>query len=339
MGGTCGAESVVGEGSTFWFELPLEECASETLTAIQNATTTTTTLARVLIVDDNATHRRVLAKTLQRSGYLATGCESGSEAILLLQAAAAEGVEFHIAIVDADMPETSGLQLGRTMRADTTLDATRLILLSPIDMRTASADLTAAGFCASLSKPVKSAELVNCLRRAQSIEMGKSQVKSQVSLQASPTPVPRAERTEDGEMHVRSGQTFVGDVLVVDDNLVNQKVAQRYLQRFGCNVTIAADGAEAVYVSAQRNFDLIFMDLQMPVMDGYEATRRIRKNQGELRIPIVALTASVDTAQIAQANAAGMDDHLLKPIELPRLQAVLTRFLPTIATQRYANPS
>jgi CheY-like chemotaxis protein len=134
-------------------------------------------------------------------------------------------------------------------------------------------------------------------------------------------------------------QTFVGDVLVVDDNLVNQKVAQRYLQRFGCNVTIAADGAEAVRISAHRNFDLIFMDLQMPVMDGYEATRRIRQDQGEIRIPIVALTASVDTAQIAKANAAGMDDHLLKPIELHRLQAVLTRFLPTIATQRYANPS
>jgi CheY-like chemotaxis protein len=114
-------------------------------------------------------------------------------------------------------------------------------------------------------------------------------------------------------------------VLVVDDDPVNQKVAQRWLQRFACDVTIARDGAEAVSMAMQRRFELILMDLQMPVMDGCEAARRIR--DADQQVPIVALTGAVDEHEIAAARAAGMDDYLTKPLDADKLKAVLDRCL------------
>jgi CheY-like chemotaxis protein len=282
-------------------------------------------------VDDNAAQRRVVAKHLQAAGYRVTGCDSGPEALLLLQAAAQENDAFDIALVDSDMPVMSGIDFGKAVRADVTLNATRTILLSPINIRATSADLAAAGFSAAYSKPLKMSELFTSLPRVLECDAP--------PLQMSTTPCVNFDN--DARLaEEKSSAIYTGDVLVVDDNAVNQKVAQRFLLRFGCNVTLASDGAEAVKLCAQRSFGLILMDLQMPVMDGREATQRIREAQaGSQRIPIIALTGSTDTAQIESARTAGMDDYLIKPIELDQLQRVLDRFLPKAMPQRAARPS
>jgi signal transduction histidine kinase/CheY-like chemotaxis protein len=322
MDGTCGAESVVGQGSQFWFELPLQQRSSAPqLGSVANT--------RVLLVEDNATNRTVIAQHLQHAGYRVTACDAGADGLLLLQAAAAEGDAFAIAIADGDMPAMTGLQFGGALRRDAALNATRLVMLSPIDMRPTASDLTDAGFSATVSKPVKMTELLDCLQR-----VARDTSELQPSMQA---PAKVAERRAAPKY---TGQTYSGDVLVVDDNVVNQKVAQRYLERFGCNVTIASDGAEAVRLSAQRTFDLILMDFHMPVMDGREATRKIRASQiGRSRSPIIALTADANSDAIEVAHAADMDDYLSKPIELERMQAVLERFLPGTEERRATLPS
>jgi signal transduction histidine kinase/DNA-binding response OmpR family regulator len=331
MGGTCGAESIVGQGSTFWFELPLE---SSTDTSTENPAASFVT-ARALIVDDNATQRRVVAKHLQRAGYRVTGCDSGPEGLLLLQAAALESDAFDYALIDADLPAMTGLELGKAIRADATLRATRLVLLSPINVRIETHDLQQAGFDSIASKPVKMGELLESLPRIA------HQTERSENLNSQPVARVRTSTPEVGRPSAKgAGPSFTGDVLVVDDNAVNQKVAQRFLLRFGCNVTMAADGAEAVALCKQRHFDLILMDLQMPVMDGREAARHIRAAEGDgQRTPIVALTGNVDDAQIESARAAGMDDYLTKPLDLDRLQQVLAGLLPIAATRHTAQTS
>lgn len=314
MNGSCGANSVVGEGSTFWIELPLAELPLQASASI--APPQPTLISRVLLIDDNATNRRVITKHLQHAGCHVTACDSAADGLLLLQAAVAEGDAFVTALVDADMPSMTGLQFGDAVRRDASLQATRLVMLSPIDVRPTAADLAAAGFSATLSKPIKIAELVPCLKHTTNA--------TRQPFAGTPALATAAAERQS----VSATQTYSGRVLVVDDNLVNQKVAQRYLQRFGCNVTIAADGAEAVRLSAQHSFNLILMDMHMPVMDGREATRCIRASQTDgNRTPIVALTADVNDQPLDTARAADMDDYLTKPIELERLQVVLTRFL------------
>jgi two-component system, sensor histidine kinase and response regulator len=314
MGGTCGAASVVDEGSTFWFELPLVAAAATTAAAAPAPSNA----PRLLLVDDNAMSRCTLEKHLRHAGYRVNSCGAGADALLLLQAAVAEQDAYETVLADADMPGMTGLQLGVAVRADAKNAATRLVLLASMSLRTSSAEASAAGFSVVVMKPIRMTELIESLRRVAHIES----IEPQQLECSSPASAAREARSPS-----RVQSMYSGEVLVVDDNVVNQKVAQRYLQRFGCAVTIAADGAEAVRIAAGRDFDLIFMDMQMPVMDGREATRRIRETLAAACPPIVALTADVNSEQIEAGRTAGMDDFLTKPIELDRLHAVLNRFL------------
>jgi two-component system, sensor histidine kinase and response regulator len=302
MGGTCGAESVVGQGSTFWFELPLQQ-AESSAAAVPSVREVRD--SRLLVVDDNATSRGVLEKHLRHAGYRVASCGSGGDALLLLQAAVHEQEPFSLVVVDDAISDMPGVALGAAIRAQPLFAHSRVLLLASIGDRLSVAHLNAAGFSDCVSKPVKMQELLQRLQNP-----------------------PAA----DVDQRLRAESSFVrrlvaGHVLVVDDNIVNQKVAQRFLQRFGCDVSIAADGAESVQMAERRAFDLILMDMQMPVMDGREASVRIRNSLGNRCPPIVALTADVSAAQIDAARAAGMDDYLTKPIEPERMQEILERFL------------
>jgi len=311
MGGSYGAQSIVDHGSTFWFEMPLEHAQLQGAPAkIEERDQ-----ARILVVDDNQTNRFVLERQLLHAGYRVTSTDNGAEGLLLLQSAVRERDPFDILITDQQMPSMTGIQLGRSIRSDAMLARTRLVMLTSIDSDTTVAEIAGVGFSAYLSKPVRVPALLDCLRRVMKHDAGQWHMQSQPVI-------------TDASLHAHPESTYDGHVLVVDDNIVNQKVAQRYLQKLGCTVTIAADGAQSLRCCQQARFDLILMDLQMPVMDGFEATSRIRELQGQReRTPIVALTADAASGHIEQALSHGMDDYLTKPIELARLRMVLDRFL------------
>jgi two-component system sensor histidine kinase/response regulator len=235
----------------------------------------------------------------------------------VLQRAAENGTGFQAVITDHRMPGIDGLELARRIRAIGTISELRLVLYSSIDDRSSRQELRELGFAGHLSKPMRRAELLATLERVLAHEA----LEFTQRLRAIVT------RDVIVEDHHRRGRT----VLLVEDNPVNQRVAQLFLERAGCDVVMAADGEAALALLAESRVDLVLMDVQMPVMDGLEATRRIRA--GGNRIPVVGLTANAMREQMDECRAAGMDDVLAKPIDRERLDAMLERHAPPVGTR------
>jgi len=318
MSGDVGVESRPGKGSTFWFTARLPPCAREPIE--EPAPATTAEGRRVLVVDDNDTNRRVIGELLGGADYEVETAGSAIEGLSLLQRAADSGSAFQAVLTDHRMPGIDGLEFARRIRAIPAIAEVRLVLYSSIDDRSSRQELRELGFAGHLSKPMRRAELLATMER----------VLSHAALEF--TQRLRAIVTRDVivEDHHRRGRT----VLLVEDNPTNQRVAQLFLERAGCDVVLAADGGEALEVLRERRMDLVLMDVQMPVMDGLEATRRIRAEvAGGARIPIVGLTASAMKEQVEECRAAGMDDVLAKPLDRDRLEAVLERYAPAIGTR------
>ena len=315
MGGEAGATSVPGEGSTFWFTARLPAAAAGT-----SAPAPAKAAAggrRVLVVDDSETNRRVIAEILRAADYEVETAASAIEALSVLERAAADGEPLQAVLTDHRMPGIDGLELARRIRATPAIAQLRLVLYSSIDDRSNRQELRELGFAGHLSKPMRRRELLATLERVLAHEAQEF------------TQRLRAIVTRDliVEEHHRRGRT----VLLVEDNPTNQRVAQLFLERAGCDVLLAADGTEALAMLEDRRVDLVLMDVQMPVMDGLEATRRIRA--GGRRVPIVGLTANAMPEQVQECREAGMDDVISKPLERERLDAVLERFAPPVGTR------
>jgi two-component system, sensor histidine kinase and response regulator len=310
MGGEIGVSSEVGVGSRFFFTLPLKpapDISPERRIRSEAG-------GRILIVDDNVTNQRVLSAQLVHAGYSVTTVGSGFAALDELQNGMVSDHPFDMVITDFQMPDMDGAMLGERIIAIPELANTRLVMLTSLDRHGDTPRLAALGFAAYLTKPVRVRELIDAVARVMSGGPRQWQMDTQpmITLNMLTQPPPQ--------------QRFAGKVLLVEDNFVNQKVAVRFLERLGCTVEVASNGAESVAACQERQFDIVLMDLQMPVMDGMTATRKIRALETSGHIPIIALTANAMTGDRELCEAAGMDGYLTKPIEVERLRNVLAKF-------------
>lgn len=307
MGGTIGVASTPGAGSTFWFTLPL--AGSKSVAAPESSLLDD---LRVLVVDDNATNRLVLESQLDSWRMNTVTVETGEVALERLLSAADAGEPFDIAVLDMCMPGINGIELAEAISSHTELAATRLILLTSLGHIDRDR-LVAAGVSEWLTKPVRSSALYDRLMHLMT------------HTDADPVPETIHSRTvqlqdaQDGP-HAR--------LLVVEDNAVNQLVAESMLLKLGYQVDLVGDGAEAVKATSHETYAAVLMDCHMPVMDGFEATRVIR-GRGGPHLPIIAMTAGALSEDRERCRAAGMDDYLAKPVDLAQLRTTLLRWVRT----------
>ena len=312
MDGQIGVRSAPGKGSTFWFTAKLEKQTTRTdlsspqLESIENL--------RVLIVDDNATNRKILSHQVGSWGMIYAEAEAGPQALKLLRAAAANGAGYDLAIVDLLMPGMDGFELARAIKSDPNIAGVRLVLLTSSGVRGDGATARDAGIAAYLTKPIRQSQLFDCLTMVVSSSTNPSAI--------TPTLVTRHTLQETKQMSDKL-------ILLAEDNVVNQKVAVRQLQKLGYRADTVANGREAIEALSRIPYDLVFMDCQMPEMDGYEATRQIRRREGPTKhTPIIAMTAHALAGDREKSIAAGMDDHITKPVKQQELARLLEIFLP-----------
>ena len=304
MGGGVGCQSEVGRGSTFWAELPLRRgsVAPQPAEAIDRST-------RVLVVDDLPDAREPLLAILATLGLDAEGAASGEQAIAAVLHADRCARPFDLVLIDWRMPELDGFATARRLGELRLLRRPTLTLVSAAAVPSAD-ELAAAGFSAFLPKPVTSSTLYDGL-------VG--------TLQANQSPRPTVCSISAVEARLYAYRHAA--LLLVEDNPVNQDVANDLLRNAGFTADTAADGVEAVALAGARKYDLILMDVQMPRMDGLEATRQIRQLPGYGAVPILAMTANAFSADRQNCTDAGMNDHIVKPVDPARLYAVIEHWL------------
>jgi CheY-like chemotaxis protein len=280
------------------------------------------TNVRVLGVDDNPTNLFVLREQLNSWGLRNDSSSSAEDALNLLRSAQSAGDPYQIAILDQQMPTMDGVELARTIKADANLKNTALVLLTSIGIRSDATRMKEAGFSACLTKPARASQLLNAL-----ITVWGNQKRAPSAQFVAPHP------REEGRASIFPGEPaqpiFSARILVVEDNAVNQMVAARLLEKLGCRVDVAANGREAVEMVGFLPYDAIFMDCQMPEMDGFEATQEIRRREGSsVHRPIIAMTANAMQGDRERCLDAGMDDYVSKPIRKADLIEALERRLP-----------
>ncbi len=320
MKGTISVDSTEGRGSTFAFSLRMDRpevvpAEMEEISWFQGA--------RVLIVDDNLTSREIVCEQLLECGLRGEGAADGEEALARLYSARAGNDPYAVALLDEQMPGMDGPDIALAIRADPLLRDTPLVLLTTSVFHSASHEKELrAKFEQQLSKPVLKTQLLECLHQL-------FEATSASNLDS------KTVKREDSRPNLP--QYSGARILLVEDNLVNQEVANATLQQFHCTVEIANNGQEALNLLEQSVYDLVLMDCQMPVMDGFRATELIRERERERRavksgksarrLPIVALTAHAISGDRDRCLVAGMDDYLSKPFARESLIAILNRWL------------
>ncbi|MEK7706728.1 MAG: response regulator, partial [Verrucomicrobiota bacterium] len=313
MGGKMWAESLPDKGSTFHFTLPFHAAPQAARYALEGKQPQLANL-RLLIVDDNVTNCRILTLQTTKWGMIARGVHSAQQALEWLRA----GEHFDLAILDMQMPGMDGLMLASEIRKLPRAMTMPLVLLTSMGVHTDHPDFARAAFASCLTKPLKPAQLFESLVRVVS-GTAKPVAKG-------PSGPARLDPSLAARLPLR--------VLLCDDNAINQKVAFRLLQQMGYRPDMAGDGVEALAQLDRQAYDLIFMDVLMPNMDGLEATRQIRERQKNIAqfpnyktpIIIVAMTASAMQGDREKCLAAGMDDYLAKPVRPEDIRTVVERW-------------
>jgi PAS domain S-box-containing protein len=321
MDGQIGVESQVGKGSTFWFTIRFQ-VSSATLPPF-NATVTDLKGRRLCVVDDHATNRRVIELYAEKWGASCLSAENGYQALQLLREAARCNQACDVAIIDSQMPGMSGLDLVKAVKADSLLAATRLVLLTSRGQRGDAVLARDAGCMAYLTKPVRETQLRECLAAVLNAAPASMTVEGNSGHEVPTSTL--ITRHSLAEARMRDSPR----ILLAEDNVVNQKVAVRMLEKLGYRVDVVSNGREAVEAVSRVNYAMVLMDCQMPVMDGLQAATEIRRQEASgVHLPIIAMTANAAVDDRAACLAAGMDDFVSKPVHAQTLAAVLARWHP-----------
>ncbi|MEX0298875.1 MAG: response regulator, partial [Kordiimonas sp.] len=320
MGGTMGVESKVDEGSTFWFTIQLEQAPEvaeprigQDIKILHNLNT--------LIVDDCDISHTIVREQLQNLQMNCTHVKSAKEALKALEAADKAKQHIDLIITDYCMPEMDGEGLANAVRQNSSWDEVRLVLMTSAPRKGDSLRVKSAGFSGYLAKPIFMEEFPAILSTIWQAKLDNIDIplvtRHSVREQAAP---------DKQKLSVNNV-----NVLIAEDNTINLMVVTRILEGMGCRVTPAGNGKEAVELASSLIFDIIYMDCQMPEMNGYEATAQIRALEREKHmrhVPIVALTANAQETDKEKSLTAGMDDHLSKPVKVDELEVTIQKWLP-----------
>jgi|GEM_PF-1687213 len=319
MSGSVGVTSVEGEGSEFWVTALLRKQTPIDPDTVQGKLAEVQGV-RILVVDDNRTNREILLEQLQAWEARAEDAADGMEALSKLRKAAGEDDAYQVAILDSNMPGFDGESLGSKIMSDPDLSATRLVLMTSLGKKGDVRRVREIGFSAYLIKPVRQSELYQCL----------AELSDCLSVVLSD-----AEKSADDRIvtrhYLRELRRRDSRILLAEDNKTNQMVALGILKKLGFSADAVENGAGALEALESGHYDLILMDVQMPDMDGFEATRKIRSSISKKvnpRVPIVAMTARAGEQDRKQALESGMDDYLAKPFNPSDLASILDKWLP-----------
>jgi PAS domain S-box-containing protein len=313
MGGEIRVESEPGEGSVFLFTARFEKLSSETPSGPRPRADLRG--LKALVVDDNATNRFIMHHQVTPWGMSVDAARGGEEALDKLRSAAGDGKPYDLALLDMQMPGMDGLELARSIKRDPEISRTRLVLVTSMGQRGDGEEARASGIEAYLTKPVRQGQLYDML----SVVMGAAEEEPGISDDARPLMTAHTLKEAESQALPRAR------LLLAEDNEINQKVAVRTLERLGYRVDVADDGAEAVEAAALTGYAAILMDVQMPNMDGHEATAEIRRRQSDTgtHTPIIAMTANALQGDREKALEAGMDDYISKPVKAAELGEML----------------
>jgi len=326
-----------GHGSTFWFTIPFAHGSTSSPTPFPNATLQG---RRLCIVESNATIRFLLQHYAQSWGMICEVAQNGSEGLALLQQHAKGDQSFDIALLDHTVSETiqeDGLSLAKRIRQDPEISHIPLILLTAFGKRGDGKLAQQAGFNGYLTKPIRHQQLQQSL---QMVLSSQQQTASSTSSQSSTLITRHTVKEAQAQTQVH--------ILLAEDNIVNQKVSVRMLQKIGYRIDVVKNGQEAIEAIGRTSYDLVLMDCQMPEMDGLEATRKIREAESvkrevkekilpdalpltpheNLRVPIIALTANAFSGDLEACLDSGMDDFLTKPVRIEELGTMISKWLP-----------